>query len=74
MSNARFFFTYINDDSELDMYIFEYGNQVKWSNNIRGASEIFNPYKVTKTMATQMKVCYMDSDYILDVVILDGSK
>lgn len=70
---AKFHLTYINEDAELDMYVFENGKPVSWINNVRGSSLHLKPSNVTSHPASSMDILDFDKDFIEDVLTIDQS-
>lgn len=68
---AKFHLTYINEDAELDMYVFENGKHITWINNVRGSSLHLKPMNVTKHPASAMEIMDFDKDFIEDVLTID---
>jgi hypothetical protein len=73
-SPSKFFFAYINDDSELDMYVFQNSQRIKWVNDVREAPLDYVARNVTQTRASAFKLFDIDGDYIQDIIIIDNTK
>ena len=61
---------YINDNKEMDTFIYGHNKNISWINNIRGASAILKLHQITKEKCVGALVTDFDKDTVDDVLCL----
>jgi len=60
--------SFITNDKELDLFLYQHNHNISWIGNIRGASAVLNLHNITKAPSTGMLVIDFDRDFKDDVL------